>query len=188
MENYALQLKISLKGVKPLVWRRIVINADTPVESLHTAIQCVMPWTDSHMHRFLVGRQAYAPKYDDDLFDEESDSEDYDGMCVGDLLSAEGDKMKYEYDFGDGWEHQITVEKILPASEAAVEYITGKNACPPEDCGGIWGYQHLLDVLADPKNPEYKEMRRWLGLSRGEQFDPTFVDIDPDINEDLRDL
>lgn len=124
-----------------------------------------MGWTDSHLHQFIVGPTYYGvphPEFPDNTRNERS--------VRLDQVAAEGGTFLYEYDFGDGWLHEIKVEKVLPA-EASVRYprcLAGKRACPPEDCGGIPGYEHLLEVLREPRHEEYEEMREWLP----EGFDP----------------
>lgn len=183
------QLKISLKGAKPPIWRRVVIDADLPLEDLHLVIQTVMPWSDSHLHQFIKNRKLYScPSLYDDFWGE-NDTIDYSDMTVSDLLSSEKDKITYEYDFGDGWEHDILLEKILPSSSSnspRAMYITGKNACPPEDCGGIYGYMALLEIINDPTHENYKYMREWMGLEEGEVFDPKDIGFDPDeINDEF---
>lgn len=189
MERYALQLKISLNGVKPLIWRRVVVNADIGLEDLHMVIQTVMPWENGHMHKFYNKHQTYMMPYDDCEFEEDGeDMEAYEDALLGDIFTEKGQKLKYEYDFGDSWEHNIVVEKILPPidDERDALFIKGKNAVPPEDCGGIWGYEHLREVMSDPKHPEYEEMAEWIGLEDGEIFDSTDMGFtDEEFNEML---
>jgi len=119
---------------------------------------------------------------DDDLWDE-MDNVDYKEIKISDLLKKEKDKIVYEYDFGDGWEHDIILEKILTPDNDTKHPIclTGKMNCPPEDCGGIWGYSDMLEILKDPDHEEYESYIEWLG----EEFDPTYFDKD-EVNELLR--
>ena len=155
------------------------------LEDFHYVIQTVMPWTDGHMHQFIKHGKYYSAS-DDEW--EDSNFIDYSEMTISDLLSSEGDKIVYEYDFGDGWSHYILLEKILKSadSDPLAEYVAGANACPPEDCGGVPGYMHLLEVLNNPQHPNYEDMRDWLGLEDGEKFDPTDVGFDrEEINEEL---
>lgn len=184
MQNAAAQapsiyrLKVTLKHVAPPIWRRLEVPADTKLPRLHRLLQMAMGWYDAHLHAFRVGRTSYGVP-DPDF---PSDMENERHVRLGDI-AAEGDKLIYEYDFGDGWEHEIKVEKAF-APESGVRYprcIQGKRACPPEDCGGPWGYEHLLEVLANPEHPEHAETREWLRAD----FDPEAFDLE-DVNEGLR--
>ncbi len=177
MERYALQLKISLNGIKPLIWRRVVVNADIGLFELNDIIQTVMQWDNSHLHRFYDKNQVYMmpEETNEMLFPDEVEA--YEEALLEDVLTKEGQKLKYEYDFGDSWIHDIVVEKILPPIDGHRDaiYIKGKNATPPEDCGGNFGYEHLLEVMRNPKHPEYEDMTEWLGLEEGESYDPTDI-------------
>lgn len=156
------QVKITLKHIHPPVWRRIQIPADTKLGKLHRVLQAVMGWTDSHLHAFRVGQTTYGVPDPDPLFETEMENERNVRL---DQIVSEGDKLIYEYDFGDGWEHEIRIEKVFPA-EPGQRYPTclaGKRTCPPEDCGGPPGYEHLLEVLHNPKHEEYEELLEWLG-------------------------
>jgi len=137
-------------------------------------IQISMGWTNSHLHQFIKDRTFYTEKMPDDDTWGELDSVDYKNMKISYLLKKEKDKIVYEYDFGDGWEHDVLLEKILPADEKfkSPVCLAGKMACPPEDCGGVWGYADLLEILKNPKHKEYDSYMDWLG---GE-FDPEHFD------------
>lgn len=176
MERYALQLKISLIGVKPLIWRRVVVNSDISLGDLHDVIQTVMLWSDTHLHKFYDKHQTYMMPFDGcEYEDQQEQIEAYEEALVEDILTEKGQHLKYEYDFGDSWIHDILVEEILPPIEGYRDaiFIKGKNATPPEDCGGIWGYERLRKIMANPKDPEYDDMAEWLGLFDEETFDPT---------------
>lgn len=176
------QLKITLKDATPPIWRRIQVPSDTPLDVLHDIIQEVMGWEDAHLHQFKVGRTYYGQSYPDD-FDDVTRTRDEKTATLGQLVSKPKAKCVYEYDFGDSWEHEILPEKILPP-EPGVRYpvcLEGKRACPPEDCGGVWGYANLLRVIGDPEHPEYEEMMEWLG----EGFDPEAFDVAA-VNRALR--
>lgn len=167
-EKKIYQLKISLRGITPPIWRRIHVPGDTRLSTLHPIIQVVMGWTNSHMHQFKVGETYYGETYPDDM-DGMPETRDERKARLEELVSRPRAKFVYEYDFGDSWEHEIALEKILPA-EAGVKYpvcLEGQRACPPEDCGGVWGYVDLLTVLQDEEHPEHEEMLEWLG----EEFD-----------------
>jgi len=113
------------------------------------------------------------------------ESEDSSTVKLSEVFTIAGQTYTYIYDFGDGWEHQILLEEILDEKILAPICTAGKGACPPEDCGGIPGYYNLLDILSDPKHPEYKEMKKWLGLGKNDQWDVNAFNID-EVNERLR--
>jgi hypothetical protein len=166
-----LQLLITLQGIEPPIWRRVVVSGTLTFEQLHEVIQRAMGWYGCHLHEFRVGPTRLGIPSDDDFFD------DGDVVIESDTTLAEqlGKKRKfrYWYDFGDDWWHEIAVEKRLPANPdaAPAELIDGARACPPEDCGGPWGYARLLEVLADPQHPDHKEMSEWAGAIDPEAFD-----------------
>jgi hypothetical protein len=162
------QLKITLKWSKPPIWRRVVVRADLTLDRLHNVIQIAMGWTDSHLHQFMAGAgfaRTYYGKPDPEFADMGSGTLNEKRYTVADLAPAAKRKFAYEYDFGDGWLHDVVAEKILPpdASFKHPVCLAGANACPPEDCGGIGGYYNLLEIMADPKHPEHAEMKEWIG-------------------------
>ena len=170
-------LNVVLLGVEPPVWRRLQVPGDANLGWLHAVLQVVMGWTNSHLHHFLTRDARYSDPhgYDDMGSDEEPDRDEHETALMH-VAPAEGTQFGYEYDFGDSWEHAITVEKILPtgaAAAAAALCLDGACACPPEDCGGIPGYAELLDALKDPKHPEHRSMQEWLGRP----FDPHAFDL-----------
>lgn len=178
------QFKITLREVKPVVWRRLIVPAELTLHDLHKIIQTTMGWTNSHHHNFTKDKAHYsAPESADDdewMSTGESDSRK---VILKELISVESDKLLYTYDFGDNWEHDIFLEKIIPL-EPDVFYpvcTDGKMACPPEDCGGVPGYEDLCRVLKNPKHPDYAELIDWLG----DVFDPAYFDPD-EVNEFLR--
>ena len=161
------QLKIVLLGTKPPLWRRLQVPGDASLGWLHAVIQVAMGWTNSHLHHFLTSDARYAdPRHSEDMgFGDEPDR-DEGKATLGQVAPRERAQFGYEYDFGDSWEHEITVEKTLPGEAAAATpalCLDGARACPPEDCGGIWGYAELLKTLKNPKHPEHKTMKEWLG-------------------------
>lgn len=165
------QLKVTLKGTKPPIWRRIQVPADTRLGKLHRILQTVMGWTDSHLHQFIVGETFYGvPDRDFDL-----DVRSERTVRLDQVLPAPKAKIVYEYDFGDSWEHELLLEKIVPP-DPATRYpicLAGKRACPPEDVGGVWGYAEFLETITSPDHPEHEEMLDWVG---GE-FDPEEFDL-----------
>ncbi len=170
------QIKISLRGSKPNIWRRLLIPSDLLLSDYHIIIQSSMGWTNSHLHQFIKGTTFYRGWDEDDDFWDEFDNVDYKKIKISALLKKEKDKIIYEYDFGDGWEHDIVLEKIL-AEDGKTKYpvcLKGKMNCPPEDCGGIWGYQNMLQILQQPKHEEYDSYLEWLGGG----FDPEEFDIE----------
>lgn len=173
------QMKVTLRGSKPPIWRRIEVSDTITLQGLHEIIQITMGWQGYHLHQFTVDGIEYGvPDGDfglDDMLDESA-------VTLQAIIDREPMSFYYLYDFGDGWEHEILVEKKLPA-EAGISYprcLKGKRACPPEDCGGIWGYTDLLEVLREPEHPEYEHMREWTG----EDFDPDAFDLEA-VNADL---
>jgi hypothetical protein len=176
MSDQILQVKVSLKGVsKPPVWRRLQLPASTRLDDLHQIIQIAFGWDDQHLHMFEAGGEYFGhvdPELDPDCADERH-------YTLAQLAAA-SDRLRYTYDFGDEWCHEIRLEKLLEP-EAGVAYphlVTGKGACPPEDCGGAWGYENLKYVVADPTAEQHEELREWMGLAEGEAFDPTAFDPD----------
>jgi hypothetical protein len=157
------QLKITLRGAKPPIWRRVQVPSDITLAKLHKIIQAAMGWYDCHLHEFEIDGQIYGePMPDMDMFVEIKS----DRTCrLHQFVTGEKYKFPYMYDMGDGWDHQILVEKLL-SPDPAVRYpicIKGKRACPPEDCGGVWGYGEFLETIRDPQHPEHDEMLEWIG-------------------------
>lgn len=169
------QVKITLKHSKPPIWRRLLLSSETTLAQLHDIIQVAMGWYDSHLHVFRVHKQNYSIPYDEDHL-VELDAHSSRRMKLSKLITAEGEKFAYEYDFGDFWEHDILIEKILPTdpNQKLPVCIKGKRACPPEDVGGVWGYDTFLEAIKDPQHPEYEMYTEWID---GE-FDPEAFDLD----------
>ena len=177
----AMRLKLSLRGVsRPPVWRRLLVPADMRRDRLHDVIQASMGWTDTHLHVFST------PAGDFGVPDPEIGFRSERNARLGQVLKAPGDHIQYTYDFGDGWEHDIVLEKRLdPDPEVQIPAcLAGKGACPPEDCGGPWGYADLKEALDDPRHDDHAGMLDWLGLDSAESFDPTACDL-IEINEVL---
>jgi hypothetical protein len=176
------QIQIALRGFKPKIWRRILVQSDLLLNELHRIIQTTMGWTNSHLHQFIKDKTYYKMHHPDDDFWGEMNDVDYKKIKISDLLKNEKDKIVYEYDFGDSWEHDVILEKILPFDEK-FKYpicLKGMMHCPPEDVGGIWGYENMLEILQQPEHEEYDSYIEWLG---GE-FRPEDFDID-EVNDML---
>ncbi|MGA7978746.1 MAG: plasmid pRiA4b ORF-3 family protein [Chromatiaceae bacterium] len=167
------QLKITLKGAKPPIWRRFLIESSVTLAKLHDAIQIVMGWTNAHLHQFIADGEYFGVPDPDFGLDEVLDEKKY---KLNQLLMDEKDSISYEYDFGDSWTHKITLEKILPFdAKAQLPFcVKGKGACPPEDVGGIWGYYNFLEALNDPEHSEHEDYLEWMGGG----FDPAAFDIE----------
>ena len=177
------QLKVTLRGVsKPPVWRRIAVPARLTLDLLHEVIQQAMGWEDEHLHVFSTPRRDYGSP------DPELGHADERKVTVAEVLARPGATMLYTYDFGDGWEHGIVLEKVLPPDPVVgLSCLAGKGACPPEDCGGAWGYANLKEALADPGHEEHEDLLDWLGLDSAADFDPAQFGLD-EVNASLSQL
>ena len=168
------QLKITLTGSMPPIWRRIQVPESCSFWDLHVAIQNSMGWSDSHLHLFKVvapvtGR-CIKIGIPERVYGEVGRTRPGWRYQLADYISMERRSFVYLYDFGDNWKHAIELEKILPrdGSIACPICIDGKRACPPDDCGGIHGYMEFLEAMADRKHPRHREKKAWIGGS----FDP----------------
>ena len=171
------QFKITLKRIRPPIWRRIQVPETYTFQDLHVAIQDVMGWEGCHLHEFVMADPVTGLEM---RIGDPSEDFGFHGVLqeqkemIARYFSMENKSAEYTYDFGDDWEHRVLLEKILPRDEDA-RYpvcIKGKRACPPEDCGGVWGYEELLEALHDPDSAEDDELLEWLG----EGFDPEYFD------------
>jgi hypothetical protein len=168
------QFRITLLDTQPAIWRRIQVK-DGTLDRLHEHIQTAMGWTNSHLHHFKVGEQLYG---DPDLMQEnfeEMEYEDSTSTKLSAILPRSGRRFafEYEYDFGDGWRHEVLFEGCLRA-ERGGRYpicVEGERACPPEDVGGTWGYEEFLEAMADPNHERHEEYMGWSGPFDPEAFD-----------------
>ncbi len=166
------QLLVTLSDSDPLVWRRLAVPRTMTLAKLHRVLQAALGWTDSHLHQFVVGDTVYG---DPDLLSDDPLQASTRRTPLGQVAPGVGATLRYEYDFGDGWDHLIIVERLLwhdPGAQWAV-CLAGGGACPPEDCGGIGGYADLLATLRRGRGREYRDMLVWLGGP----FDPTAFDL-----------
>jgi hypothetical protein len=170
------QFKISLKHIRPPIWRRIQVP-DGTLDQLHEHIQAAMGWENAHLHHFLIDKQRFG---DPSMLESDWDDNDFidsTSIRLSELLEKRPKKFKfmYEYDFGDGWLHEIVFEGESPADPKGryPRCIAGARACPPEDCGGPWGYGNLLDAIRDPKHKDHETLVEWIGDDiDSETFDP----------------
>lgn len=171
MSKICYQLKIQLNGSEPPVWRRIQVLGDTALDRLHDIIQVAMGWDGEHHYQFIINEHYYSS---DDLGHSFDRSEAHQ-VTLGQLIKRAKTTFLYEYDLSDGWEHEVAVEQLRPISDLDAQQLpfcmAGENACPPEDCGGIFGYFELLSILKDPKHPAYQEMVDTYGQLDPRQFE-----------------
>jgi hypothetical protein len=176
--NQVYQFKITLIGSKPPIWRKITVPGNYRFWDLHVAIQDAMGWEDCHLHEFIM----YSPRTKRNVqigIPEDNEYLKSTGEFIRDFFSLQNPAATYVYDFGDDWRHKLTLEKVTPEKED-VDYPLcngGKNACPPEDCGGLPGYYGYLEILQNPDNEGYEDVLEWLG----EDFDP--AEFDPETVE-----
>ncbi len=175
------QIKVTLADSQPPIWRRIQVKSDITLAKLHRVLQVVMGWTDMHLHQFTILEKHYGVPDEEDVgLTETKDEGKY---KLHDLVRGEDSRFSYDYDFGDNWEHELLIEKVLP-EEKGVRYplcLDGARACPPEDVGGTLGYKHFLEVIRNPTHPEHKEFLDWISS----EFDPEEFDVD-EVNHILR--
>lgn len=162
----AFELRVTLRHIDPLIWRRLRVPVHLSLGSLHDILQAAFGWQNCHLHEFHVGHIRFAV----------SDVED-EGLCVDERAAAlgavarTGTTLVYHYDYGDDWEHDVVVENMI-GGEHAIACTGGARACPPEDCGGPHGYMRLLEILANPKDEEHADMKTWVGKKfDAERFD-----------------
>ena len=174
--NLIYQLKVTLKDIRPPIWRRIQVADQIRLDRLHEILQIVMGWTDIHLHEFVVKEISYG----DTSMDTGRDLKNEKRVSLSNILSVEESKFLYIYDWGDYWEHEILLEKIIPF-QTGTRYpvcLAGKRACPPEDCGGPSGYEELLEILGDPSHSEHEERFGWLsGDFDTEKFDVASINM-----------
>jgi hypothetical protein len=168
------QIKVGLLEINPLIWRRFLIPANVTLHRLHLVLQDVMGWQNYHLYSFQIGKKEYStPNPDNDFY--ELDFKNSYQAKLGNIVKEKGSIFLYEYDFGDGWEHQLLVEDIIDR-DLEKRYpicIAGENASPPEDSGGPHGYMEMLEIIKNPYHKEFNSARTWLG----KKIDPYKFDL-----------
>ena len=167
------RVRIELEGTEPLVWRELDLPLSTTLASLHDIIQVVMRWQDYHLHEFVVGDKIYGVPDLDDVFDERKVYKEK-SIRLGTLMDRGIREFLYLYDFGDNWQHRIIIDEPRQG-ELGVEYprfVDGARRAPPEDVGGLPGFEEFLDARAHPEHEQFQQMLDWYG----EIFDPEDID------------
>ncbi len=174
------QLRIELLDVSPVIWRRLLVPGSIKLHQLHGVLLWTMGWAGGHLHEFVIGHDHFGEP--DPYFDEAPRLQRDDRFTLAAALGAHK-WFIYLYDYGDGWEHRVTVEKILPVDPTLKlpKCLDGANACPPEDVGGPLGYAEFMEAIHDPHHEEHDAMLEWCGGA----FDPNAFDPEA-INDTLR--
>ncbi len=174
------QIRVTLTGTRPKIWRRLRVPSALTLTQFHDVLQAAMGWENCHLHEFRFGGRAFGPSWPDEGMD--SNTLDERNVRLLDVLGSGQTKGSYLYDFGDNWEHEITVEKILQADAdlLTAECADGEQHAPPEDSGGIGGFYDFLAAIRDLHHPRHKEMLRWVGRS----FSPEGFSVD-EVNRTL---
>lgn len=172
-------LRIELLDVEPKIWREFVVPYDISLDRLHDVVQIVMGWEQSHLYQFVIKKKKYSEfnEYIDD-FEEVKDSR---LVRLNQFISRKNQKITYEYDFGDGWEHEITLINSNYNSDYPyeLECIKGERACPPEDVGGPYGFTHFLECISDEESQEREEMLMWVGGEYDiDEFDLDYINFE----------
>jgi hypothetical protein len=174
------QLKVTLGDIQPPIWRRLLVPSHLTLDKVHAVIQEAMGWTNSHLHQFTIrDRHIGDPSVDEDA----GPKLENERKVQLDRLLGEGQRLDYEYDFGDGWTHELLVEKVLEPDER-IHYpvcVAGARACPPEDVGGVHGYENFLEAVRNPEHEEHDQLLSWIGGA----FDPEGFDLNA-VNRSLR--
>ena len=176
------QLELTLRGIRPPIWRRLLVPGDITLGRLHAVFQVAMGWEESHLHVFRIEGKKYSdPEFD---LDEDGIGDEH-AVTLAEVTHGGEAGIVYEYDFGDSWEHDVKVEKVYAPGESSARgpvCLAGARACPPEDVGGTPGYEEFLRAIADPEHGDHAHYLEWVG---GE-FDPETLDLEK-INRALRD-
>jgi len=164
MQTY--QLRITIDSIQPVIWRRVQVPSGITLEVFHHVIQTAMGWQETHSHQFSIDQRSYGPRDETGT----SGASDEAGVPLNSLISKEGSHLRYAYDLSDNWQHTVKLEKVLPLTDGFPTCIDGERACPPEDCGGITGYEQILHAMVHPDDADSEELFEWVG----EDFDPEY--------------
>ena len=184
----AYYLRVTLQDSTPLIWRDIIVPSNLTLEDLHYVIQAAMGWNNDHLHHFIADNILYADiNHHNNPYHENTGNElNESSYTISQLLPEEKTSILYEYDLSDSWLHKIELRRILPAHDVYAikpHCVKGKGACPPESCGGIWGYADILNTLQNADT----ETKNELLTSIGENFDPERFDLE-NVNRILKRL
>lgn len=185
VDHATLRFRIELRDIAPPIWRRIDVPGNYSFWDLHVAIQDAMGWLDYHLHAFRSPDSGGTESPEIGIPDEEEFMTSRQTIAgwkvpISSRFDRPGQMMVYEYDFGDGWIHDVVLEKIITGDDSQrVACVGGQRACPPEDCGGTWGYQTLLEAMTDPHHEQHEDLMNWIGGEfDSEDFVPTKVTFD----------
>ena len=175
-------IKVVLLGSEPAIWRRLQVPGNARLDWLHAVLQVTLGWTNSHLHQFRVDGDCYSDtRHNFAEFEGDPEIREASKFTLRQVAPNVKDTISYEYDFGDSWGHEITVERQLPGAADAASValcLDGARACPPEDCGGVRGYEDLKKILKNRRHPEHKLMKEWLGRPfDAESFDPANANL-----------
>ena len=193
-------IRVSLRGISPAIWRKFECPSNITLRHLTELILDLMGWAGYHLNHIYYGKDAfYEPYYQRDAEMEMMSSWEHlnqEEATIADILSEKGKTLRFEYDFGDSWEHDIrlsSIDEYAPGEPHIIVFKGGKRACPPEDCGGIWNYADLLDILAKKRarkrlTQEEKEILEWADVDK--DFDPEFLDLEEceEVCEDFNEV
>ncbi len=174
-----MKLHVKIMDIAPSIWRLVVLPEETTLFQFHKVLQAAFGWTNSHLHEFRTKTSRFSSKsphkIDSMWMDADDEGESEEDTTIGSVLKRTGASMVYTYDMGDNWEHLITLKGPCLADKAPgfCAVLDGARACPPEDCGGVPGYENLVEIMSDANHPEHEEMIDWLG----ERFDPDYFDV-----------
>jgi len=161
MNERSYLMEIQLVDIEPAIWRRFVVPASITLDRLHDVIQIVMGWTDSHLHEFTIGKKSYT-----EFPESKEEGLECGKYRLGDLIKQKGRTFRYLYDFGDGWDHQVSLVNsryFNPEQQVELICLEGERACPPEDVGGVPGYDEFCKALKDPNHEEHESYMEWSG-------------------------
>jgi hypothetical protein len=168
------RLKITLRDTDPAIWRRVEVACSITLKDLHAITQAAMGWENYHLYQFRVGRQTINGPGFDELGSFAPRSITAARVSLNDLINSKIKRFHYLYDMGDSWEHELRIEKVLPADPATPypHFIDGAGRCPPEDVGGLPGFYNFLEAIEDLNHPDHQELADWYGGP----FDPNAMD------------